>query len=250
MSNKIIVGVLASIAGGYDSMVRACRETCYSKSAIPEDVSVFYIYGASPLRDTPDYETISPGTCALLEGDCFYHNYPETRENIIHKTIAFFEYCVNNLEFDYIYRPNCGSYINLDILCKIANTLSNKELYFGKKSLNKKLPAYASGSGFMISRDLVEKIVLNKNRIIYPHHGHRFVMDDVSIGAMLTEIFNVDITDAPRIDTNYEAIKSENFVFDPTCHHYYFQHTIDPRCLYEIHKYFLNHNSTLPTGEQ
>ena len=222
MSNKIIIGVLASDAGGYDDMVRACRKTCYLKSAIPENVSVFYIYGQRQ-------GVVIPETNMLVE-DCFYHNCPETRLNIIYKTIAFFEYCVNNLNFDYIYRSNCGSYVNLETLCKIANTLPDKELYFGRKSSDKNLPVFASGSGFLISKDLVEKIVLNKNEIIYPHHGHRFVMDDVSIGAMLTEIFNVDVIDAPRVDTNYEALKSENFVFDPLCHHYYFRHTIDPKC--------------------
>jgi len=228
--NKIIVGVLASDNGGYANMVQACRDTCYSKSHIPENVSVFYIYGHRQGITTPEKSKVI--------GDCFYHNHPESRRNIIYKTIAFFEYCCDNFEFDYIYRPNCGSYVNLSILNGIANELPSKNLYFGTKSNNENLPAYASGAGFMISRDLAEKIVSNKDKIVYPHDGQCFVMDDVSIGAALTEVFNVEITDAPRVDVTYEALKSVAFVFEPSCYHYYFRHTIDPRCFHEVHKYF------------
>ncbi len=123
MLNKIIVGVLASDNGGYANMVQACRDTCYSKSHIPENVSVFYIYGHRQGITTPEKSKVI--------GDCFYHNHPESRRNIIYKTIAFFEYCCDNFEFDYIYRPNCGSYVNLSILNGIANELPSKNLYFG-----------------------------------------------------------------------------------------------------------------------
>ena len=108
--DKIIIGVLAcdKFAGeDYTNMVQACRDTCYSK--IEEGIKVYYLYGHREGVEIPEKSY-------KIDGDCFYNDSPEGRNNCLAKTVAFFEHCIENEEFDYIFRANCGSYIDQKIL--------------------------------------------------------------------------------------------------------------------------------------
>lgn len=232
---KLVVGVLANDEGGYSEMVEACRETCYNE--IPNDISVYYIYGHRKGIETPE--------TYRLDGDCFYNNSSESRNNLILKTINFFEYCYNNLDFDYIFRPNCGSYVNLRKLKeKIEQEdFPKNEVYLGIKGISRDGTRYASGSGFLASKDLIKKIVESKKEILYPGMPG-FIMDDVSIGKFVTEFLSLDITPgAQRQDITLDAINSSENKIDFDCYHYYFKHTIEPKCLYGIHKKIKERNS-------
>lgn len=227
---KLIIGVIANDENGYSKMVEACRKTCYSE--VPEDTSVYYIYGHRKGVETP--ETYK------MDGDCFYNNSSESRNNLIFKTINFFEYCYNNLEFDYIFRPNCGSYINLDRLRKKIqqNAFPKDEVYLGIEGYFNGIK-YAGGSGFLLSKDIVKNIVEWKKEIIYPGMPG-FEMDDVSIGKFITEFLRIDITPgAERQILRLEDIIGEKNNINLECYHFYFNSRVygmQPRCLYEIHK--------------
>ncbi len=222
---KILIGVLANDEGGYGKMVEACRETCYSD--IPDDVEVFYIYGRRAGVETPDDYR--------LEGDCFYNNSSESRNNLIYKTISFFEYCYHNLDFDYIFRTNCGSYVDLNILKSEIQNLPKENVYYGIESFVKNIK-YASGSGFLLSRDVVKFIVEKRQNILLPGQSG-FVMDDVSIGKLLTQEAGLKVLPgAKRKNLILSEILDEKFQIDEECYHYYFRHSIEPKCLYELHK--------------
>lgn len=227
---KLIVGVLANDQGGYSKMVDACRNTCYSK--IPEDVSVYYIYGHR--------EGIKIPETYRMDGDCFYNNSSESRANLILKTINFFEYCYNNLEFDYIFRPNCGSYVNLEKLKEKIEKESfpRNEVYMGIEGKCSGI-RYASGAGFLISKDVVGEIILSKEYLKYPWNNG-FVMDDVSIGELVLNYLRLDITPgSERQELVLNDILDNKYSIDLDCYHFYFKHTIEPRCLYEMHKKIL-----------
>lgn len=109
--------------------------------------------------------------------------------NITKKTIEAFSYCIDNFDFDYIFRTNSSSYVNK---YKLLEWLSDKPLnnfYSGIIGVHNNIK-YASGSGYSISKDLVEKILKNKNLIDINDY------DDISVGKFL----NTDIFPAPRKD--------------------------------------------------
>jgi hypothetical protein len=258
---KIIVGVIACDSEGYDKMVQAARETCYK--SIPECFEVFYLYGHRNGVDIPrgGYK---------IEGDCFYYDWPEARNTILRKTVAFFEYCLENKDFDYMFRPNCGSYINYHLFEEFINKnkFSNEGVYFGTTQKihmrNDNSPEYShvsidqpgfyfvSGAAYLISKDVVEFIVKNQQRLFYGGMN-----DDVAIGQLLNgrvEVNNIEsLVPMKKNDetliklrkmVNYDDIiadrctnpKTNDPVIDGECYHWHFRTTKDPRCFYEIHK--------------
>lgn len=223
----IIIAVLANDEGGYASMVQACRETCYSKKNTPEAAKVYYMYGNRKGVNVSHQES-------LLKEDCFYYGYPEGRNNLLHKTIAFYEYCYNNFNFEYIFRTNCGSYVNLHSLVKFVNNLPKQDVYLGMKGSSAQGydHDYASGSGYLLSRNLIQLIVENKHKLEY--NGIR-CMDDNSIGKFLTKDNKYQVMDG-ALRRNLFLHEISNQTIDEQCYHYYFRHSIEPKCLYQTEK--------------
>ena len=225
---KIIIGVLSFDGGGYDKMVEACRETCYSD--LPENVKVFYLYGHRPGYPIPSTYAVS--------GDCFYNNSPEGRVMCLNKTISFYEYCLENEDFDFLLRANCGSYIDIEKLLSFIKEHSlNKNTYLGIRGLAGGTE-YASGSAYLLSRELVELIVKNKDKLLTVGHPE-FIMDDVSVGRLLKEN-GVSLSDkALRVNATFTDLQEHDFEKHKSQYHYWFKHTIDPRCFYEVYKELL-----------
>ena len=243
--NKIIIGVLAcdkykimkklppptglvKVEEDYTELVKACRETCYSETV--EGVEVYYIYGHRK-------GVYIPKNSYKLEGDCFYNDSPEGRENCLAKTLGFFEYCLKNKEFDYIFRANCGSYIDQKILKEFSEKLPKEKLYCGRWGEEKGIP-YCSGTGYFLSRDLVEMIVGIKKIYDKKEISPFYIMgvDDLSIGSIMYEN-GIDRTGgAYREDVVLDEIVRDDFFINENCYHYYFKHTIEPKCFYELHK--------------
>jgi hypothetical protein len=234
---KIIVGVIACDSEGYDKMVQAARETCYK--SIPECFEVFYLYGHRNGVDIPrgGYK---------IDGDCFYYDWPEARTTILRKTVAFFEYCLENKDFDYIFRPACGSYINYHLFEKFIHKhkFPKEGVYFGKTGkFPNEIPTgipFVSGAAYLISKDVVEFVVKNKHNLIYDG-----LIDDVAVGHILRGHVEANDEGALRKMVNYDDIMSDDSVVDNECYHYHFKTTKDPRCFYEIHKRTIEYKDRL-----
>jgi len=236
---KIILGVLANDDDGYDKMVQATKETCYK--TIPSNFEVFYLYGHR--RGVNDI----PQNGYKIDGSNFYYDCPEARVLLLVKTVAFFQYCYYYKDFDYIFRPNCGSYINLPLLEKfiIENNLPKENLYFGVKNKTSKDP-FASGAGYLLSKDVVGHIVEKSSELVYDarYYDEELnlpYMDDVSLGKFLNETMGIHIYDkdnvtALRKDVKIDDLENNPNIVDDECYHYYFCHSIDPRCLYKVHQ--------------
>lgn len=220
---KVIVGVLANDETGYNDMVKACRETCYSTT--PKNVKVFYLY-----NHRRGYEVKSP---YYVNGDCFYNDCFESRSTILDKTLAFFDYCLRNEDFDFLVRPNCGSYLNMPELLKHIEGLPETGVYSGVTSTDTSLPIYNSGSCFVLSKDVVRLLVDNKEKIRMSGTPG-FVMDDVSIGECLSLLGILPGKQILRHDATFEELK--NFDYADMKHQYYFRHSIDPRCFRLVHE--------------
>jgi hypothetical protein len=225
---KILVGVLANDENGYDEMVQAARDTCYKN--IPEEFEVFYLYARRNGIDIPK-------NGIKIDGDTFYSDYPESKPDLIIKTFDFFKYCLENKDFDYIFRPNCGSYLSLPLLKEfiVNNKLPKDNVYLGCPGVHNGV-AFVSGSGFLISKNLVKIIVENEDLVnhLSTLHGNH---DDVTIGSLLMGEFGVKATPgALRKHVVLSDIIHDDFVIDDKCYHYYFLRSKEPRCFHEIHK--------------
>ncbi len=279
-SKRIVVLVLASDDGGYDRMVEAVRATWARKP--PREVTVLYCYGHRKGHE------VRKDT--YLEADCLYSDVPESRSNLFEKTMRSFRWILDHLEFDYIFRCNCGSYVDLPNLvnfiqdkpssrfyCGITHveksdslvgalTLGLKEIVKGvirsshplgasvgrsisllsQWNTERRLPVpirpgffrsglemnFASGSGFFISKDLVEMLCSSRSEIPY------VIMDDVAIGAYLTVFRGLAINKkgVERFDTDEAASLSR--VDTRKCYHLYFKHSKNPDLMYLTHEEF------------
>ena len=236
MNKKIIVSVLAGGGDHYEQMEAAARETCFKNP--PENISIYYIHNYR------DGVALQEGESRLID-DCFYYGELASRATLLRKCIEFWGYCLENFDFDYIFRPNLGCWVSMDALSKLADNLPDEGLYGGAfgttKGRRRGGIEFVSGSGFLLSRDIVQLIWdyhLNDRDITIEYNGNSLV-DDVAIGAFLSAFryhpqkgIDIQRTLLPRIDLHESEIDSSRI--DPNCHHYYFSHPKSPNCYYKM----------------
>lgn len=108
------------------------------------------------------------------------------KPGIINKTIMSFEFFLPRImtEFDYVLRTNLSSFYVFPRLLDTLKTCPKKKFYFGSACGTKvteprqKIIAVGSGSGFILSPDLVAVLVKHKNELINNETLH----DDEIIG--------------------------------------------------------------------
>jgi hypothetical protein len=128
-----------------------------------------------------------------------YTTVPDLYSLIGIKTIEAFEASINNFDFDYIYRTNVSSYIDLIKLTEFVNNKPRKGYYGGAVGTHQGI-SFASGCGYFLSRDVVNKVL--ENRKLWDHN----LIDDVSLGKLLTKELNIEVQEIGRLD-----LESANF---------------------------------------
>jgi hypothetical protein len=128
---------------------------------------------------------------------------------ILNKTIKSINYCMNNYKFDYIYRTNLSTVLDLDKLYKYAR--NNKVNYAGQSYGN-----FISGSGILLSKESCIKLINDKSLI------DNEIIDDVSIGNTLNKYYKIenisfyhvkDVNDKILFSKDFENIDSKIFQF-------------------------------------
>lgn len=217
----------------YKPIETAAKETWIKES--PDEIKTIFMYGNSS-KIFWDSE------------DSFYVDRPEDHFYgiCLYKTITAFEWFLET-NFDYIYRTNNTGYFDLNKVCEFIKDKPKYNFYCGnsqvyEKSLNTPTAPYpginyASGASFFLSRDIVEKII-NDREIIYSYNLPGWC-DDVSIGKYITEYLKIPIDSSSRrlnvnlsdVDENldmshyhYRILESANFNSDGNV-----------KCLYKIH---------------
>ena len=104
-------------------------------------------------------------------------------EEVGYKTLEAFEWSLENQIFDYIFRVNSSSYVDIDNLINFINGIESDNLYAGNiielKMLDLK---FVSGSGIIFDKNTIQKIVLNKS--LWDHS----LIDDVAIGQLCKQL--------------------------------------------------------------
>ena len=142
---------------------------------------------------------------------------PEDWSLIGLKTTLAFKYLLDNYDFDYLFRTNTSSYLDVPTLLEYLAIKPRKNMYAGVIGTAFGNTRFASGAGILLSRDIVQRISDNSDRW---KHG---LVDDVAIADLVATFQDpsVIVSELPRLDfasleeaksTDAETIR-ENFHF-------------------------------------
>lgn len=171
INKKVIILVLCANTDVYVEFENTIKKTWYNLKN--EDVEIIF-YKSGNICEFVEPDLILP--C----GDDWY--------SIGLKTLLAFDWVSKNYNYEYIYRSNMGAYVDP---IKILNFLKDKPkngFYDGITGVDNfytgKPIEFASGSGYFLSKDLVNLVLDNKD--IWSHR----IVDDVALGELLNK-FNI-----------------------------------------------------------
>jgi hypothetical protein len=252
---KIIILNQCTLDPLYNDVDKAMRVTW--QQVIHPNIRIINYYGSDTLRDKQCVYSPDNNKLIINVGD-FKDNYID--ENGVEyefdsrgeKFVLALEYCLNNLEFDYIYRMSCTSYIDVFKMYDYISSLSKEKIYNGCKNMYNNQYYFVSGFNVIMSRDIVEQLVNNKEELIklkYPedvatgiiifdrlkyikdfsdqdqlstHTIHDDIMDHPSLLHYSSSIFNFKF--AKTFFNNFEKI--HNFLKNNSFRHFYYN-TLD-----------------------
>lgn len=179
MNIKLLILILASEEPPYIDVQKNGQEKTWAKN---NDSIVYYYYNKYAKNNY------------FLNNRYLYMPGIESLDNCGKKTLDAFEYVIKNIEFDYIFRTNISSYINIEKIHNICETFNNSSIYAGYKGIDKitNIP-FASGSGILLSKDYIKLLIENKHSLKYS------LIDDVMIGDFFKNI-NVEILNIDKFD--------------------------------------------------
>jgi len=161
---KTIILVLSYNDNGgiYDRFQKSQSET-WDISPYP-DTETFYFYGGSDenkIVGNKIYVSVDSGlwSCGL-------------------KTIESLKLINNNFDYDFLFRTNSSSYVDKEMLSDFLYDKPKKNYYAGHSAHDQGVH-YVSGSGIILSKDLVDILVENQNKI------DGGLMDDASFAKIL-----------------------------------------------------------------
>jgi hypothetical protein len=157
-----LVLVLGCRAAPYPELIAAIKRTWASLSVDGTDV-LFY-YGGETFE---------------IHGRDLFLPVPDDLAHVGHKTLACFEHVLEHTDFDVVFRANASSYIDLPNLSAFVRAQAAKSRYYAGKGADHDSIDFALGSGYFLSRDLVQ-LVVEKRR----EWDHRY-MDDIALGKLL-----------------------------------------------------------------
>jgi hypothetical protein len=172
---RVLVLVLAARVSPYPALVRVIERT-WASTSVPGIETLFYFGGPS----------------LKLRGRKLAVPVPDDLAHAGLKTIACFAYALEQRKFDLVFRTNCSSYVDLPNLAAFVGTQAAPLQFYGGKIGVHEGIRLASGSGYFLSRDLVELAV---------EHPDEWSdsLDDVALASLLAR-HGVLPVEVPRQD--------------------------------------------------
>ena len=119
----------------------------------------------------------------VLKGNNLFLNSGKRYADIPKKTLDAFEWCFENLDFDILFRTNASTYIDVDRLIHYVE--NNRIQYSGSAGtvvIDEEKIEFASGSGYFLSRKILEIVLKNKST------WNLNLVDDVGLAFLLKEM--------------------------------------------------------------
>lgn len=122
------------------------------------------------------------------------------------KMLLMFEYCLQNFDFDFIFRTSSSTFVNYNLLSNFLKTKKPYKFYGGcvRRGIQK-FPPYIHGHAILISRDLVELFVAN----VADHNSESMGHDDVILGDFLGRS-SVPFYDMPELMESFNPNSKRN----------------------------------------
>ena len=181
INRKVVILVMSSSNNSYKKLEESIKETWFNSR--DNDVEIIFYSDNDNEINKVEYPILRGNNLILPCNDGYF--------NLGIKTIMAFDWVSKNYKYDYIYRSNLGAFINVkNLLSFLVNKPKNK-FYSGiigkcKISLDKEI-IFASGSGYLLSNDVINIILDNKNK--WDHN----IVDDVALGELLSNLqINLD----------------------------------------------------------
>ena len=114
------------------------------------------------------------------------------------KDIGIFSHFLKTTSQNYLAITTTSSYINLSALSDLFNRLPQKNVYFGPKPYDNSF--FVSGSFRIFSRDVVEKILLNRKIF------RGYLLEDAAIGKLLQRVGVKPVYIEPNNLSNLDSV--------------------------------------------
>jgi hypothetical protein len=176
---KILILVLSyDDSGIYTEFYKTQKQTWDSVNV--DGVETYYYFGDS-------YEN-------KIVGYDIHTSVPESLINCGSKSIEAFK-LISNMDFDFVFRTNSSSYIDKNLLKLHLENKPKNNFYSGILGNHFGIP-FCSGSGFVLSKDLVHLLIDNKEKLDFS------LIDDVCFGKFLSSN-NIPLIQSKRFDLTY-----------------------------------------------
>lgn len=177
---RVLILVLASDT---DPIYRAF-ESAWRSASHPRVDIVFY-------KAHPNVKT------DFIDGDTMFVGCEETLDAVYEKQMRAFRLLAPRLSrYAYVFRTNLSSFVNIPLYLQFCAGLPRTGVYSGVVGEHEGI-RFASGSGFTITPDLIERLVRENPPGVF--------LDDVSIGSAIAS-WGVPILPAPRVDHSMDGM--------------------------------------------
>lgn len=164
MSKRVLISVISCQDAVYAPMIETSLRT-WDSIEVEGCETIFYC--GLPQKQNTD--------------KIVYFNVRESLHSMGFKDLEFFEYALQNKEWDYMARVNSSCFVDKKELIKYVQTLPEKEVFEGLKVAVE--PPWMFGGGqFIMSRDVVQAILDNKK--LWNHN----LMEDMAMSYVINEI--------------------------------------------------------------
>lgn len=201
---KILALVLSTDFPPYDALVEAIKKT-WGTFKSDRWRTIYY-------WNRRKGEKIITGD-PILNGDDLIVGCEDSIYSVLRKTLIAYKFALENLEFDYIFRCCCGSYVVPDLTLDFVSKKPRERVWCGITARIPGDPAhrYVSGTGMILSKDVVQMLVENSREVLSnPRPGY---VDDIIVGDYLNKIGITPDLDAKRADNKCSPV--------PGCYHYH-----------------------------
>ena len=140
------------------------------------------------------YDPTLQNDIAIIKDTIFIKGNESLVPGCLDKTIKSIDFLQKNIEFDFIFRTNLSSVVDLNKLYNLLNDNIECSGIIGNCDRIK----FVSGAGILLSKNVCQLLITQKNTLNYN------IIDDVSLGLFFTNN-NINITSLTRFEAyNYE----------------------------------------------
>jgi hypothetical protein len=156
---------------------------------------------------------VSESALLKTSQEVFHVHQPDLYVTYKWKEVGFFQFALQNFDFDYFFTTSSSSYIRPTKLIQILSNKPTRNYYAGMIPYDS--ATFASGSNRIFSRDVLEKVVANRS-LLKPGN-----IEDVEIGRLIAAL-GIPMKSLPgkNIDSIADLTKLTN---DELREHYHFR---------------------------